>query len=147
MHPGMHDPMMPGEPTNEPTDDELQQALAMNAQLKAMLAEQSRSAKPPSMPRSTNRGQAQLPQDKTFNPLEKQEIARGNERLLKNMMQIDSDSCNRKGGGFSRNQSYSKSHVSSSAINRSRQQNKINEENQKIAGRLGNVRTSSLGRS
>eukprot|EP00746_Dinoflagellata_sp_MGD_P125337 gnl/MRDRNA2_/MRDRNA2_60075_c0_seq1.p1 gnl/MRDRNA2_/MRDRNA2_60075_c0~~gnl/MRDRNA2_/MRDRNA2_60075_c0_seq1.p1 ORF type:complete len:177 (-),score=39.62 gnl/MRDRNA2_/MRDRNA2_60075_c0_seq1:149-679(-) len=136
--------MMSGQPIDEP-EDELQQALLMNAQLKAMIAEQARSAKPPSMPQSTQRGQAQPHQDKTFNPLQKQEIARGNEMLLLRMMQIDNES--RKGGGFSRNQGYCKNHLSSASINRSRQQNRINEENQKIAGRLQNVRTSSLGRS
>jgi len=135
--------MMCGQPIDEPDSDEIQQALAMNAQLKAMLAEHARSGKPPSIPQSTNRGQAQ--ENKTFSRSQQQEIANGNEMMLRRMMSCDAD--NRKGGGFSRNQGYAKSHPSSSAINRNRQQDKIYEENQKIASRLGRVRTSSLGRS
>merc|ERR550514_1481063 len=93
-------------------------------------------------------GSHQVSQDKTFSPLEKQEIERRNEMLLMRMMQIHGDSSNRKGGGFSRNQGYCPKHPSSSAINRSRQQSKIAEENLKIAARLGNVRTAtSCGRS
>lgn len=160
------DPEGEYEGEDEEMDEEeqaaMEEALALNEQLRQMLElqaqqeqqEQGLVRRAPGGPMQQQQRRMMPAQDPgpqgkkksnyTFDKHEMEAMGSENQRLLNRMIAIKTNRDPGKGAGFSYNQQYSRErHVAAASINRRKRDDQIARENMKIANRLRNVSSTS----